>query len=79
MFSSLESLARDLQAAKYIIDPVTLQDVYLADRMRKPLIIEGPPGTGKTQLAVAIARAGGTVVERLQCYEGIRKAFGGAS
>ena len=78
MFSSLESLARDLEAAKYIIDPVTLQDVYLADRMRKPLIIEGPPGTGKTQLAVAIARAGGTVVERLQCYEGITedKAIG---
>ena len=78
MFSSLETLARDLEAAKYVIDPVTLQDVYLADRMSKPLIIEGPPGTGKTELAVAIARAGGTVVERLQCYEGITedKAIG---
>ena len=78
MFSSLESLARNLEAAKYIIDPIMLQDVHLADRMRKPLIIEGPPGTGKTELAVAIARAGGTVVERLQCYEGIteEKAIG---
>jgi MoxR-like ATPase len=66
MFSSVESLARSLEAAKYVIDPVTLEDVYLADRMRKPLIIEGPPGTGKTELAVAIARAGHTTIERLQ-------------
>ena len=78
MFESAEALARSLEAAKYIIYPVMRQVVFLADQMQKPIIIEGPPGTGKTELAVAIARAGATVVERLQCYEGIteEKAIG---
>ena len=66
MFSSVDDLARSLAAAKYIIDPVMRQVVFLADQMQKPIIIEGPPGTGKTELAVAIARAGNTVIERLQ-------------
>ena len=39
--------------------------------MRKPLLVEGPPGCGKTELAYAMAAAVGTVVERLQCYVGI--------
>ncbi len=78
MFSSIEELGRRLETAKYVIDPVTLQVVYLAARMRKPIIVEGPPGCGKTALAQAIAAAGDTVVERLQCYEGINeeKAIG---
>ncbi len=78
MFASIEDLAERLSAAKYVIDPVTLQVVYLAARMRKPVIVEGPPGCGKTALAQAIAAAGNTVIERLQCYEGINeeKAIG---
>src|SRR6202451_4409321 len=46
--------------------------------MQKPIIVEGPPGCGKTALAHAIAAAGGTVIERLQCYDGINeeKAIG---
>src|ERR1700686_1694070 len=46
--------------------------------MQKPLLVEGPPGCGKTELAYAVAFAAGTVVERLQCYEGITedKAIG---
>ncbi|MBC8165004.1 MAG: MoxR family ATPase [Bryobacteraceae bacterium] len=78
MFSSLEDLGRRLEAAKYVIDEVTLQVVYLAARMQKPVIVEGPPGCGKTALAQAIAAAGNTVIERLQCYEGINeeKAIG---
>jgi len=74
----VDELARSLEAAKFVIDPVMRQVVFLADQMQKPIIIEGPPGTGKTELAVAIARAGNTVIERLQCYEGIteEKAIG---
>ena len=78
MFSSAKELSEKLQTARYIIDPVTLSVVYLAARMKKPLLIEGPPGCGKTEIAYAIAEAAGTVVERLQCYVGIteEKAIG---
>jgi MoxR-like ATPase len=71
VFASSAELAYKLRAARYIIDPVTLEVVYLAARMRKPLLVEGPPGCGKTELAYAVAAAAGTVVERLQCYVGI--------
>ena len=78
LFSSLEELSGKLRSARYIVDPVTLQVVYLAARMQKPLLVEGPPGCGKTELAYAVAEAAGTGVERLQCYEGITedKAIG---
>src|SRR5271166_2095287 len=71
VFSSASELATKLRAARYIIDPVTLEVVYLAARMHKPLLVEGPPGCGKTELAYAVAAAANTVVERLQCYVGI--------
>lgn len=78
MFFSAKELSEKLRTARYITDPVTLSVVYLAARMKKPLLIEGPPGCGKTELAYAIAEAAGTVVERLQCYVGIseEKAIG---
>jgi MoxR-like ATPase len=78
MFSSLEQLSDKLRAARYVIEMVALEVVYLAARMQKPLLVEGPPGCGKTELAYATATAAGTVVERLQCYEGIteEKAIG---
>jgi MoxR-like ATPase len=78
MFTSVQELAQRLREAKYVTDPITLQVVFLAARMQKPLLIEGPPGCGKTELAYAVAAAGGTTVERLQCYEGIteEKAIG---
>jgi MoxR-like ATPase len=78
VFESIRELAEGLRGARYVTDPITLQVVYLAARMRKPLLIEGPPGCGKTELAYAVASAAGTVVERLQCYEGIteEKAIG---
>ena len=71
MFASTEELACGLHDAQYVVDPVTLEVVYLAAKMHKPLLVEGPPGCGKTELAYAVAAAAGTTVERLQCYEGI--------
>ena len=71
VFLSSGELAQKLRAARYVIDPVALEVVYLAARMHKPLLVEGPPGCGKTELAYAVAAAAGTVVERLQCYVGI--------
>lgn len=71
VFSSAHELSSRLQAARYITDPVTLEVVYLAARLQKPLLVEGPPGCGKTELAYAVAAAADTVVERLQCYVGI--------
>jgi len=78
VFASSQELSEKLHGARYVIDPVTLEVVYLASRMHKPLLVEGPPGCGKTELAYAVAFAAGTVVERLQCYEGITedKAIG---
>jgi MoxR-like ATPase len=78
MFSSPKDLADKLLAARYVIDPEILPVIYLAVEMRRPLLIEGPPGSGKTELAYAVARAAETIVERLQCYVGINeeKAIG---
>jgi MoxR-like ATPase len=78
VFSSVQELEEKLHAARYIVDEVTLKVVYLATAMQKPVLIEGPPGCGKTELAYAVAEAAGAVIERLQCYEGISedKAIG---
>src|SRR2546421_8224702 len=78
MFSSLEELSAKLRATGYFIDPVMAQVVFLAAKLQKPLLLEGPAGSGKTQLAVTVAEAAGTHLERLQCYRGIteEKAIG---
>ena len=78
MFSSIEELSDKLEAANYIADAVTLKVIFLAAQMQKPVLAEGPPGSGKTELAKVVAIAADTSVERLQCYEGINeeKAIG---
>jgi len=78
VFSSLEEVGQRLRATGYIADSIAATTVYLAARLQKPLLLEGPAGSGKTQLAYAVADAAETVVERLQCYEGINeeKAIG---
>ena len=78
MFPSLQDVEAGLRATGYIADPIATTTVYLAARLQKPLLLEGPAGSGKTQLAYAVAGAAGATVERLQCYEGINeeKAIG---
>lgn len=78
MFSSLDQLGERLRATGYIADAIATTTVYLSAKLHKPLLLEGPAGSGKTQLAYAVADAAHTTVERLQCYEGINeeKAIG---
>jgi MoxR-like ATPase len=78
VFSSLEEVGQRLRSTGYIADSIATTTVYLAAVLQKPLLLEGPAGSGKTQLAYAVADAANTTVERLQCYEGINeeKAIG---
>jgi len=78
VFSSQEQLNEALRSTGYIADSIATTTVYLSAKLHKPLLLEGPAGSGKTQLAFAVAEAAHTTVERLQCYEGINeeKAIG---
>jgi MoxR-like ATPase len=78
VFSSVEEVSKRLRSTGYIADSVAVTTVYLAASLQKPVLLEGPAGSGKTQLAYAVAAATNTTVERLQCYEGINeeKAIG---
>jgi len=70
-FESIEELAAALARERYLVDEDLATVVFLALRLRKPLLVEGEPGVGKTELAKALAAASGAPLLRLQCYEGI--------
>ena len=67
-------MGKRLAAAGYLPDAQISTTVFLADRLGKPLLVEGPAGTGKTELAKALAAATGSELIRLQCYEGLDEA-----
>ncbi|MCB9593397.1 MAG: MoxR family ATPase [Sandaracinaceae bacterium] len=70
-FPTVEAFATALDDAGYLADRDTVVVGWLAGALGRPLLIEGPPGVGKTELAKAVARARGCALLRLQCYEGL--------
>ncbi len=70
-FEDVASVRTMLAEAKYLADEGIAGIVYLADRLGKPIIVEGPAGTGKTELAKCVAEVTGARLIRLQCYEGL--------
>ena len=67
----LERIRQMLQAQHYIADRSIVMSLYLSMTLNKPLLVEGPAGVGKTEIAKVMARALGTDLIRLQCYEGL--------
>jgi MoxR-like ATPase len=74
IFSSVDDVIERLATTGYLADKATATSVFLADRLGKPLLIEGPAGVGKTELARAVAQTAGAELVRLQCYEGVDEA-----
>jgi MoxR-like ATPase len=70
-FESPEKVRQQLGDVRYLADEGIAGVVYLADRLQKPVLVEGPAGTGKTQLAKSVAEILGARLIRLQCYEGL--------
>jgi MoxR-like ATPase len=73
-FADVADVTTRLSAAGYLPDHQIATTVFLADRLGKPLLVEGPAGVGKTELAKAMATATGAELIRLQCYEGLDEA-----
>jgi MoxR-like ATPase len=70
-FESVPAVRESLGKVDYLADEGIAGIVYLADRLGKPILVEGPAGTGKTQLAKSVAEMSGARLIRLQCYEGL--------
>lgn len=72
--ASVDEVQDALAAAGYLASDAIATTVFLAEQLGKPLLVEGPAGVGKTELAKAVARAREARLIRLQCYEGVDEA-----
>ncbi|MFZ1489523.1 MAG: MoxR family ATPase [Ilumatobacteraceae bacterium] len=70
-FESVQQVREGLRSVNYLADEGIAGVAFLADRLDKPVLVEGPAGTGKTQLAKSVAEMNGARLIRLQCYEGL--------
>ncbi len=70
-FESIEQVVADLADAHYVADRALATVLYLANRLEKPIFLEGEPGVGKTEVAIVMAKLFNTELIRLQCYEGL--------
>jgi MoxR-like ATPase len=73
-FESVSAVRDGLRKVDYLADDGIAGVAFLADRLQKPILVEGPAGTGKTQLAKSVAELTGSRLIRLQCYEGLDEA-----
>jgi len=73
-FATPDQVGSELRSAGYLPDERISSVVYLGDRLGKPVLVEGPAGTGKTELAKSVAALTGRRLIRLQCYEGLDEA-----
>ena len=71
MNEEIRAVQRDMERCGYIAEPAIATAVFLAREMRRPLLVEGEAGVGKTEIAKVLARMLGTELVRLQCYEGL--------
>ena len=74
MFKSVEDVIAQLSDQDYICDKQIATVVFLAQQLDKPVLVEGPAGVGKTELAKVVSKALGREMIRLQCYEGLDEA-----
>ena len=73
-FESVNDVVDRLRGVDYLSDTSIAGVVFLADKLEKPVLVEGPAGVGKTELAKAVASISGSRLIRLQCYEGLDEA-----
>src|SRR6202158_5750835 len=74
VLAGIQDAEERLRGAGHLPSTEIATSAFLADRLEKPVLVEGPAGVGKTELARALAVATGRVLIRLQCYEGLDEA-----